>query len=196
MPVVSLADYRRLSGDRDSYDGDVEAALADAQNLLESRTSRFFDKGDYTEELVVSSSGWVYPSAYPIYFVAGQDASVIDGASVRAWGLSNTSGYNWDDQTVKVIVSYNGGYENETAPYELKQLIVDIANKIAVPQTTEAPRGATSVRSGNVAVTYGGAGAGREVLLDAGIMKRISAWRRPMFESTGPPQVVDFRWSG
>jgi hypothetical protein len=71
--IATTQDYRRLSGDRDSYDGDVMLALADAQDEFLRRTGRKIELGTYTEVLPVYEDGRVYPAATPV-------ASVLDPA--------------------------------------------------------------------------------------------------------------------
>jgi hypothetical protein len=178
--ICDRALYRRLTQDYDSYDGDVDVALADAQNLIEHITDRHFELADYTESLPVRHSGKVYPSAIPVVSVVGVDSSaIVNGNSIRWWGLGNVSGYNWADLGGDISVTYTGGYGEADMPPELKSLVARVAYAVAHPPaaTSAVPRGATAVRIGDVQVTYKD-GASSTVLSSA-LLAEIRTWRRP-----------------
>src|SRR5687768_5723200 len=82
MAICSREKYRELMKDTTNFDGDVDAALAEAQEFLEETTGRLFESAERTEVLLVTSDGYVHPSAVPITSVSVPSNSTIDGNRV------------------------------------------------------------------------------------------------------------------
>lgn len=177
--ICTLKDYRRITKDGNSYDGDVLDALVDAQNTVEQKTERFFDSAERTEKLSRYLDGRVYPRATPITSVSVPSGAVIDGNSVK----SNTWQYmdvatNWafSDETLgypMVEVTYVGGYAPGAIPAPIVKVTAEIAKLSLNPSVI--PAGATSIQVGDVAITGSAIGVAE---LPASVERTLRAWRK------------------
>lgn len=166
--LVSLATYRSLTGDLDSYDGKVSECLLLAQSEIERLTSRKFEEGQYTEALPVHLAR-VYPSATPIASVSSPSGSTIEGTAIVV-GETWLTGYSQ-------VVVYIGGYDEDEVPLELQRLVAELARRLVTMDTAfVAPIGATSVKVGDISIT--GTNLGSRNPVDGPFLKRIRQWRR------------------
>jgi hypothetical protein len=115
--IATTQDYRRVTGDLQSYDGDVTTALSDAQDEFLRRTGRIVELGTYTETLPIYQDGRVYPAATPVTSVldpadAGFDDISIGvsapGDLVTAGAYAWPGGYGYGGYAYG---SYLGGYQ-------------------------------------------------------------------------------------
>lgn len=190
MAIATLADYRRITRDRDSYDGDIYEALDAAQDFLEENTDRFFETDTRTESLKVHSDGRVYPHATPITAVTTPTNTISSTSSIALGAYGMDVAVRWPEWfqaspgddiewfyvgsgRPRLTVTYTGGYDEDEIPESLKRLVVDIA-KVGLSETMNVPVGATSVRSGDIA--YSGRSLGES--LPARIWYEISKWKR------------------
>lgn len=159
--ICSQADYRRITGDYESYDGYVDTALVAAQSVFEQRTRRFFEEDDRTETLTVKRDGSVYPHALPITVVTSPASLTIQGTALNgyAWWLDPTINWTGDwpyytrDRRPQVVVTYTGGYADDEMPAEVKSAVAELAASYLTPTPASlVPAGATSVRVGDVQV--------------------------------------------
>jgi hypothetical protein len=96
--IASTEDYRRVTGDLTSYDGDVMDALADAKDEFLRRTGRIIELGTYTENLPIYEDGRVYPSATPVTGVLDPADAVFDRVSITVAAAPDTlaaGAYTW-----------------------------------------------------------------------------------------------------
>ena len=66
VPLVTVAQYRQITGDEASTPEDVTRELAEAQISFCMQANRTLGYGQYTENLFLYDQGFVYPSAIPI----------------------------------------------------------------------------------------------------------------------------------
>lgn len=177
MAICSVEVYRALTGDLESYDGDVADMLVRVQGVVEGRTRRHFDSGTYTETLPVLADGKVYPSAVPLVSATGYSATQVGPTWIQV-GISDS----WRGD--EVTVTYIGGYDEDAMPPELQLLVAQIARRLLPASVPAAavPAGATSVKVGDV--SYSGPLLGRvPVALVATEYNALQAWAR----SVQPP---------
>lgn len=167
LPVVLPARYRIVTGDIASADALVASALAEATELLEDTLQRKLGQQSITERLLPDNLGRLYPTVTPI----------ISAPQFQVWGnmlvggpFFTTPGFILYDDRVQV--TYVGGYVERTAnlaatnrlPVHVERDLCWAARKLlTMPDVAAAlsviPVGATSVRLGDAAVTYGPDGA-------------------------------------
>jgi hypothetical protein len=164
--LVDADAYGWYTGDHDTDESIVNQALDKATKLLEERLGRSLAYGSYTERLPVyqvAGSATVFPSVTPLTQVLtngradGDQVTDVDidarggnGFAVWATGLANRY----------ATVTYLAGFTPDSLP---ESIIRDICS-CALRDLQEAapsviPIGATSVRVGDVAVSYGPEGA-------------------------------------
>lgn len=172
--ICNRATYRLLMHDTDSYDGDVDAALAEAQDFLEEETDRKFELGTFTEVLRIDKDGYAYPSASPIVSVATPINSTVDGNRVLVGSYYNLS-ISPSDTT---SVTYTGGYAADALPRSLVRLVARIAYSYLKHETsTDFPEGVKSVTVGDVSYTLSDAANS-----DDRIMRDVRRWDRKRLE--------------
>jgi hypothetical protein len=96
--IASTEDYRRITNDLSSYDGDVMAALVDAADEFLRQTGRIIELGTYTEQLPVYQDGRVYPSATPVTSVLDPPDAAHDTISITVATAPDTlaaGAYTW-----------------------------------------------------------------------------------------------------
>jgi hypothetical protein len=172
-PAVSYDTYRRLARDTKTAQGDATDAIEDATDQLEDFLQRKIRLGTYTERLriyydelatgVFGPAGTVFPSATPITDISalGQGPYITtDGLAIKSvnpdtdqvglFGVSSAFD-RW------ATVTYTGGWATDACPMTLQRHICLLARAMCstlVP-TIAVPDGATSVRVGDVAMTFG-----------------------------------------
>lgn len=180
--LIDIDRYRTITGDTTSASAVVEAAVVEAQHLLEERLRRGLELDERTERVKLFPDGAVFPSATPL--VAVPAGATVQGAAVLGAGPSGTF-LRPDDHTT---LTYTGGYDPDEddvsaatyVPVELARAVAWAAKAIIdrAAATLEIPEGAISVRVGDVAVSWGpgGAPAGGEVIFPASLVRRYR-WR-------------------
>lgn len=147
--LVSVATYRRITGDTSTSDDNVEEALNDALALVQDELNgRLLEHDERTETLSVKN-GYVYPIATPISYA---DDYVIKGASVAVPSSAITFGA----PAQEFELTYQGGFTEASLPRVLRNAIINTAAdqlKDATP-TTGYPDGAVSVKVGDTSVTF------------------------------------------
>lgn len=147
--LVTYARYLAITGDAATDAADVEAALAEAQTLLEETLRRPLESAERTERLPVLD-GRVYPSATPI--TDGGDLTV-EGYALTGASPSTVLGTLTDSD--HATVTYTGGYTADNVPSCIERDIAWAAHSIVRPALASGvPVGATSVRLGDAAVTF------------------------------------------
>ena len=209
MSILTTAEYRRLTGDYTSYDGDAEYVLGEVQKAMERYTNRRFDYDMYTEKLK-TYDGAIFPSAMPVEAVTVPDPG---GITVNDFGITWGGYYGIDyarNQDIYgapalVEVSYTGGYKPEDMPVELKRINAEIARRFLSAYGSGAnvstiynaladlPAAVTSVSVGPVSISRkvtaaqinAGSGAGGEFggstfdIVDQDMETKLYRWRRP-----------------
>lgn len=176
MAILTRAEYRRLSGDEDSYDGDVDVALVEVQIEVERITGRKFERGTYTERIPYYGTK-IYPSAVPVASVASPSGTTIDGFGLEL-GYAGAA-WRFDGFEDSVEITYTGGYEEEDMPIELKRLVARIVKRLVTTDALdfELPHGVTSVSVGPVSIS--GKGLSAVDVMDSALAKELRRWRKP-----------------
>lgn len=161
MSVLTVDRYRAITGDNATGTVTVSAKIEMAEELLADALGRTsLDEGEYTEVLHPTRDGYLWPAHLPLVSCADY---TIDGH-----GLYGTFGPAWPNTTGGVTVTLVGGWversANPTAANRLPSYIeADLANAVKtlldVGTASDYPQGATSVRLGDAAVTFGPGGA-------------------------------------
>lgn len=174
--LISVETYRRISGDTTSVDEDVELALADSQALIEQELCRPLEVAEYVETLPVIR-GYIYPSYTPIIEA---EYPILSGVRL------SDPGVEWafvDGPNVLVPVTYTAGWTTQTLPIAIRNAIILTAHRsfqLASIATSSTPFGASSVRVGDVTVSYkddGGSSSSVSVITRA-CLDSISRYRR------------------
>lgn len=161
--------YRAITGDTATASAAFASAASAAQELLEEDLRRpgYLESVERTEVCLLAPDGTLYPTATPITAITGGYEVVDDvvyGAvpSVAAFtGLIDTS-----VSPKRASITYTGGYTTATVPEhvlrDLAWATYAILNGYTGSQNAAAgdTTGATSVRVGDIAVTYGPSGRG------------------------------------
>lgn len=174
MAICSRAQYRNLTNDLASFDGDVDEALANAQATLEFETDRLFEQATRTEVLRVDVDGYVYPKALPIVSVSVPANTTIDGDRVLA-GVSSLTVLLTANSDISL--TYVGGYTAANMPKSLIKLVARMAYAELFFESP-FPKGATRVKVGDV--EYAGENLGADP--DSRLARDIRRWRREPME--------------
>jgi hypothetical protein len=155
VSLLTVERYRVLTGDNDTANSAVTAAIEDAQRLLADELGRpGIEVGTYTEVLPVSRSLAVYPSVLPILTVpAGYDHYLGVVHDVTPDGAPF-----WDRRQPTITLTYTGGWDDTTVPEPVARDLAQAAYQILRPTTEQVPSGATSVTLGDASVTFGADG--------------------------------------
>jgi hypothetical protein len=188
--IATLKDYRRITKDMTSYDGDILIELTAAQNYVEDFTERKFESATRAETLYQYSDGKVYPSATPIISVdTPVDATIIGNAistfvyafpdPIINWHsmytISNVYSLSRPERpTIDVV--YTGGYEEGQIPEDIIRIVCKIANLSLNTSLIQVPAGATSIKTGDVQIL--GKDLGDTIDVPASIIRTLRAWRR------------------
>jgi hypothetical protein len=179
--IANTQDFRRITGDLTSYDGDVMVALADAQDEFLRQTGRIIELGTYTETLPVYDDGRVYPSAAPVTGVLDPPEASHDAISVAtaaafdtlAFAASTWPGYygaysgyggyqpmpgdvligiDQRPPTPMRTITYTGGYA--PAPSDVVRCVCEMALYALHPDfSLQLPAGTTSVTLGDQSIS-------------------------------------------
>lgn len=152
--LITVAYYELVTGDHDSADEAITARVEHATDLLAEALDRPVVQAERTERLWPDRAGNLWPRAVPIVAATGW---TIDGH--RLYG-----GFA-PDETGAILVTYTGGWVERTAnPDATNRVPAYVAEDLAwathallhPPEaSTDVPAGATSVRLGDAAVTFG-----------------------------------------
>lgn len=154
MSVSTLADYRRITKDNTSFDGDVNEGLIKAQSFVESETDRYFDLEERTESLKLHSDGRVYPFATPVVSVSSPAEATVSFGSILwtgDWTAQIDPAPLFPQLRPRLLVTYEGGYDDGEAPEDLRRLICLVAQADLKEQTVQVPVGASNVKVGDIA---------------------------------------------
>lgn len=201
MALLTRAEYRKLSGDRDSYDGDVDPALVEIQDAMERYTNRKFDYGTYTEEAIWYGSTF-YPAAMPV-----ESVTVPENTTVHKYGVSGYSNYMGIDYArnqdlygfpAYSEITYMGGFKPGEMPIELQRIAAELARRVlsltaprtgAFAELGDLPDNVNSVSVGPISISARGVGRPTTAsgsswprawdVFDPGIEKELRRWRRP-----------------
>lgn len=147
MALVQIGRYRLITGDTSSTDADIQARLADAQELVEDYLQRPIESGERTETLEVMADGYVYPKAQPV-------TAAPEGYTLNGWGLYAASLGGWPlAGATTVEVTYTGGWDATSVPYAIARAIALAAKDLLTP-ASDVPPGVTSMSVGDVSVAY------------------------------------------
>lgn len=180
LGAVTIDGYRVHTGDMTTAGTVVSGALVEAGELLDDELRRHLAWQSRTEKCRIYPDGTVYPPAWPI--TAATDLT-IDGRSLRG-AVPDATPFvgQFGDLTVNLAtVTWSGGYDDGThstiLPTTMKNAVYELARALTA-DTSAIPVGATSVRVGDVAVTYGTVGATSHLdSLVPGLTARIVKYR-------------------
>lgn len=153
MLLVSVERYRAITGDVATPSVTVTALMEEAQEDLAEVLERPLTHDTYTEQLAPTRDGMLWPRATPITSAIGW---TIDGH-----GLRGGATWPFDWASSGVLVTYEGGWTDETVPRCIQRDLCAAVQVMAAPAPTgvTVPKGAISATVGDVAINYGAAGA-------------------------------------
>jgi hypothetical protein len=168
--IITVGEYRELTGDYASTDSDVTAAIGRAQRRFEGDCERHFESAERTEAVYVGSMGAI-PSAIPVTAVATAGAT-IGAAGLTVRGLATTGGTRW------ATLTYTGGYAPEAMPQEVKDAVAELAARYRTPaQTAGVPAGVTDV--GIDSQSYSAGVLGGSASLTPALKLLVAKWSHP-----------------
>jgi hypothetical protein len=169
MTVLSTARYRTLTGDNDTNDTVVAARIAEAEELLTEALCRPLEYATRTERCYLDRAGWAWPQARPIASVVGYlpDGHGVPNVARSADDILRDTCADYADLT------YTGGWDaaDAASPHTGHKIPATVEADLAacaqwiggraarLAAAVDSPDGATSVRVGDVAVSYGPGGA-------------------------------------
>lgn len=156
--ILTVDRYRSITGDEDTAASAVSARIEEAVELLEEYLDRPLESAERTETLQPDRRGRLWPRATPI-----SDGGTYEPDGLALIGSSPTWTWGLIDPTTGVAVTYTGGWTEDTLPGCIARDLAYAAYQLEHPRalgTSEYPAGATSVRLGDAAVTFGSGGAG------------------------------------
>lgn len=151
--LITVERYRAITGDQESSAELVSARIEEATDELAEVLGRPLELAERTETLYPTRDGMLWPRATPIVAAPGW---AIDG-----YGLRGGASFLFGVPTAGTSVTYTGGWTADTVPACIARDLCQAAKvlgEVDVPGLA-APPGATSVRVGDVAVTFGEGGA-------------------------------------
>jgi hypothetical protein len=164
--LLTITRYRAITGDTATESVAVSAAIEEAEELLAEELlgdtlDRELEEAERTETLWPTRDGYLWPTCVPIVAAANY---TIDGD-----GLVGTFGPGWPNESGSVAVLYTGGWVERSAnptatnrlPAYIERDLAFAAHALTAPSPNQYPAGATSVRLGDAAVTFGPDGAPR-----------------------------------
>lgn len=158
MTLLTVARYEAITGDETAEN--PTAAIAEAVELLEDYLDRPLELAERTETLRPDRRGRLWPRATPI--TDGGDYEIDGLALVGASPFGPALGFV--DPATSLSVTYTGGWTASTLPACIGRDLAWAAYRLSHPPdlaaATAYPEGATSVRLGDAAVTFGPGGAG------------------------------------
>jgi hypothetical protein len=165
MSLLTEARYRAITGDETTAASAISDAIDQAEELLADALGRELESAQRTERLRPTRDGFLWPTCTPI--------TVATGYTIDGHGLRGPFGPAWPDETGRVSVTYTGGWVERTAntsatnrlpiciERDLAYAAAALITAPAITATSPYPVGATSVRLGDAAVTFGADGAPR-----------------------------------
>lgn len=192
--LVTEEQYRRWTFDKVNEwdDPDLQAALDDALSDIEEYTNRHFELGERTESLRIfykPAGAWQYlgyfvvPTSPPIASVsAPADGAVYNEDLVV--GISPPSifgGGLWGaDPADFASVTYTGGFTSDTLPVPVGRVLAKTAFGRMSPNLMmdRLPPGVTSVKNGDLALTFKLQGFIGSQILDRGTRLALKPYRR------------------
>lgn len=178
MSLVTVARYRTITLDTTSTAESVTAAIEDAEALVSEYLRRPLESEERTETLSISRDGRVYPSATPIDSLGGDDSDLVLEGDVVVGVSPDAAALGWIGTTVlpQATITYTGGWTAETLPKAIERAIALAAHHQLHSDPALVPAGATSVRVGDAAVSFGSGGASADPLTST--MANIRRYRR------------------
>ena len=168
--LLTTTYYRQLTGDESTAATAVASAASAAQDLLEADLARvgYLEEAERTETLPLFDDGTLYHTANPVTAVDG-GLDWLDGVVYGA--VPDVPAFTGIIDAVRprrVELTYTGGFTEATCPEpilrDLAWVAYAIIHGVSARQAAAAgaTSGATSVRLGDVAVTWpsGGSAAG------------------------------------
>lgn len=159
MALVSVTRYREITRDVSTDEATVTARIEEAREMIEEALDRPLNNEARTEALLLEWDGaWgylAYPRATPITTIPGNSAySIYDDVTLRSVPPDGSPLFGtWvGSLPLKGTVTYTGGFTADTLPHKLERAIANLA--CAFGAEALAPVGASSVRVGDVSVTY------------------------------------------
>ncbi len=169
--LLTEAYYQAITADTATTGAIFASAASAAQDRLEEDLGRpgyLEDLGvDIVETCVLFDDGTVYPTATPITACTG--LTVVDDTVYGATPDPQTFTGIFPQATPPTVdVTYRGGYTTATCPRTILDALAWATYTIAHSSdlADSAPEGATSVRVGDVAVTFGPDGRPNPATLD------------------------------
>jgi hypothetical protein len=165
--IVTVATYREITEDTTTLDTLVSARLEDAVDRLEELLDRPLEQASRSELMIPMRDGTLMPRANPV--IAAPSGWIVDG-NVLIGGVLIA----WPDPLNPLIpgptLTYTGGWVERNAnpnatnrlPWSIVEDLCWYAWHLGQTRRTAAiaaPAGATSVRLGDAAVTFGPNGA-------------------------------------
>lgn len=158
--ICDVAEYRAITQDMNSFDGDVQRALEVAQQRFEQETFRHFERGEYTEKARIHGNGQIYPRTTPV-------------VSTGSWHIPN--GMYFVNGYAEAEITYVGGFTAEEMPQDVKIAVAETAKNSLREAESSIPVGATRVRVGDV--SFSGSTLGDNTDLPDSVKATIRKWR-------------------
>jgi hypothetical protein len=183
VSVVTVAEYRALTGSAAGTDAAVQAALDETEALVAEYLRRPLAEAERTETLVVRADGTVWPSATPVESVSEPAGAAVQGGTLievggTAFGPYFVTEGPWPG--AKATVTYVGGWSSATLPATVRRAIVTAAKAALEGDTLAlAARGPVTAEAvGDVSRSYAAPVGGGGSALPAGVVQGLRWYRR------------------
>lgn len=156
MSIITIAEYRFVTGDTATASGTVQDWLDDTEADLEE----FLDRPLHFDGTERCKINWerrgpvVYPRATPIL-----DPGTLTLAGNALVGASPVDDPFATSDPAYADVTYEGGWTLATLPRAIRNDVCWAARQAIRGEAARVPVGASSVSLGDAAVSYGGTGA-------------------------------------
>ena len=151
--LLTFIDYQALTGDTTLASADFATLEPRAEGLLADRLGRAqCEQGTIVEPLLADRTGRFYPTCTPLVSATGYE---VDGATL-------TGGSGSELATVTYVGGWTPVGQDQTGRTTVpSSVLADLAQAVRTlsKPAGATPVGATSVRVGDVGVSYGPAGA-------------------------------------
>lgn len=198
-PLVSVADYQRITRDTVTDDDDVQAAIDDALDMCQREMRRTILYAQYTERLYLYKNGMVYPSATPFDVSKvvmspngdpSDDVGIFQGAGIWVgWFVPLPSLPVWMGVvSPQTDITYWGGFTGPDGPgpqipAKLARIIARVAWYVANPATLQGlPGGVKSTSAGGVSIS---GDLSSMVAADPQLGRDIARYRKPQARGWG-----------
>lgn len=164
--LVTVEQYRALTGDNTTDRTVVAEQLRAAQQLVEEYLRRPLELAERTERMRLydlDGTWTAFPKATPVLSATGY---TIVGAGLVGATPDVVGGPFARTADPFATITYTGGWSPVTLPLTVAREIAQTARALIAASTATVPAGATSVRVGDLAVTYG-SGSGGALGLDS-----------------------------